>query len=462
MDFEKIMDITTGVNLKEEDFKDINIELNDLELKTMEKNILANAKDYKKENILAKKPGFLKRHSKKIAASLALITFLGASGVFLSKPAFAESIELFQNIYEKMGYYKDYKDYSEFVGQTKEDNGYRFTIEKLIGTPNKMMVAVKVTSLNKPFDKTDKNSIVKNLMPFVGFTFKIAKSGSGDNNIEYIDDYNALYVFSENIPYGKFNKRGNVTINIHSTGVKGIDPVNVDFDFKADFSKSFAKTLNLKVNKKITVCKVETSISEISTSLLGTYLKFDAFESEPEDERGLFAIEADGTIYLHSNVGSGSGGAYAFFPALTYDILNKAKSIKVIPINRTDFSKSIESTKPHYEIALKTDLKEPLKVTNVPDAYGEIYKVEHTADKIRIYYDAGDKTLGELSVADIYSHDKDRIPEEYNNSTTIIVKDSNRKNGYYIEQKAKPNEEYFFSRSYPSVAYKAGDALIVK
>ncbi|SHJ44720.1 protein of unknown function [Clostridium cavendishii DSM 21758] len=461
MDFEKIMDITNGVNLKEDDFKDINIELNDLELKTMEKTILVKINNHQEDNIKTKKINFFKKHSKKIAASFALVTFLGASCAFLSKPAFAENIEVFQNIYEKLGYYRDYKDYSEFIGQSKEDNGYRFTIEKLIGTPNKMLVAVKVTSLNKPFDKDAEKSIVKNLMPSVGFSFKVAKDGSGSSNIEYIDDYNAVYVFSEDIPYGKFNKRGNVTINIHSYGIEGIAPVNVNFNFKADFSKSFNKTLNLKVNKKVTVGKTETTISEISSSLLGTFLKFDEFGHEPYDQ-GSLAIEVDGKIYLDSNFGAGSDGAYSFFPALTYDVLNKTTSIKVIPINRADFSKEVQTSDNKYEIALKTNLKEPLKITNISGAYGEIYKIEHTADKIRVYYDAGDKTLGELSLARIYSHYKNPMPEEYNNSTTIIVKDENRKNGYYIEQKAKPDKEYFFSRSYPSVAYKAGDPLIVK
>ncbi|SHJ44311.1 protein of unknown function [Clostridium cavendishii DSM 21758] len=435
MDYKEIMDIANSLDIDKNDFKDVDVDLKSFEKKRLKKDLKKFIRNGKK---------FKARRIKIIATASVLALCLTTSGIILSKPAFADNIDILQDVYEKMGYYKDYKDYSEFVGQTKEDNGYSFTIEKLVATPNKMLVAAKVKALNGKFTKY-----------FVecSSTFsdkKVSYSG-GEIKEKVIDESTRMYIFEERIDYGKFKKRGDIKITFridpNEAMAKTLDlkedtkNVKVDFDFKVDFSHAFDKTIHKEINKKLNIGDTATYIKSMDSSILGTLFKISTYD----DTKGTLLIQVDDKIYQqHSGPGFSSEGGSLYNNEITYDTIKNAKSIKLIALEKkTIDDPDYKNKKNDSGILLPNKLETPIKTNFIKNRDGEIYKIERTTDTLRVYYDCAENTLSECSM--IVIHNKDFV-DEVTGAPTIIVKDKNRKNGYYLERAIKENEDYYLNR----------------
>lgn len=445
MDFSEIMKISEEINISEEEFEDIPVDLNEFEIKKSKREI--------KKRIKSLEDKKFKRKLGVKRLSAAGIFFVVASSliVFLSKPAFAEKIELFDEIYNKLGYYKEYKDYSQYIGESKTDKGYTFTIEKLVVTPSKAVVAIRVNS-EKPFDRDKDKSILENLSMFVNFPNMDAKWGTGRQNVEYIDDNTAILVNESEIYGGYFKKRGDFKINMHSMKIEGVDDVSANFDFKVDFSESFNKVLDRKIDKFVKIGNEETYMKSMQSTILGTHIYFTTFDM---NKNGKFILEVDDKIYRFIGWGSGEDGANTFIKELTYDIMKNAKSIKIIPIYKEDFNEELPELNSEG-LVLNENLKVPQKFMFSKDSQGEIYKLENLNDKLRIYYDNGERTLAEISSMDIYGEG-----EQYW-AKSVIEKDPERENGYFIEREINDNTKYSLRVAGLRFKYKVGEAVNIK
>lgn len=450
MDYSEIMEITNGIEIDEKEFENIDIELSDLEMKKIKKNL-------KKSTSYNRKSSDKKPIKKIIVASITICVTL-SSIILLTKPAFAERIELFESVYEKLGYYKEYKDYSQFIGETKEVKEYKFTIDKLLLTPDRVKIAIKVSS-EKPFDRTSRDtSLVKNLNCFVELSGVNPKSGSSTNHIEYIDDKNALIVHEAQIDGDNFKKRGDISIGINSTSPE-IEDLHVEFNFKVDFEKSFNKTINKRIDKKVDIGESEIYIREMKTSQIGTTIKSNIFDFMKYG----FLVQVDNKIYYYvdGNLTTDEGTS-VFIKELTYDVMKKAKSIKIIPVYMENrdiehdelFALQLQQgMSRESEVLLSDDIETPRKTNFVKDVEGEIYKIEKKNNKIRVYYDCDERTLAELSRMYIYCEEDKELPK------LVIEKDPDRTNGYFIEREIENNKEYKLIRTVFKVKYKTGEPV---
>ncbi|MFD3158535.1 DUF4179 domain-containing protein [Haloimpatiens sp. FM7330] len=417
---EKILDVIDYVDVKEEDFNYVDVEINEIEKKRIKKNI--------RKKILHKK-----KAKGKIIAAAGILGFAIFSGIILYKPAFAKDFPIFDVIYEKLGYYKEYNDYTEYIGKSKKSNGYTFTIEKLVGTPNKIVLAVKIHS-DKPFKKQPDVGYKNNFFPSVQYEGTTWDSGGSGCNL--IDKNNLLAVYEVESMSG-FPKRGKMKINIQSFEDNN-DNTSVKFNFKVDFSSSYEKTISKKINK---VIGNGTKIEKINSSILGTFIFMDNSNNDKEQP---VLLKLDENIYSFNSYGSKYKKACFFFPKVTYKEMKEAKRISIIPINR-DFNegddkwnKSMEKINKLLEkkkVSIQNKVRYYKTLTFTDDTKGEFYKIERKNNKVKLYFKSDKHTLEFLSklVLSDYAEDKDSESFISNLYWGYVYKDINTKNGYVVE-----------------------------
>ncbi|MDD7793159.1 DUF4179 domain-containing protein [Clostridium sp. 'White wine YQ'] len=445
MDDLEIMRISQGLDLKEEDFENIQVELNEFEINKTKKILRERIK---KDSINSR---YNKRSVKRLSVAALALAFISISIILLSKPAFAENIKLLDTVYEKLGYYKEYKDFSEMVGQTQENNGYSFTIDKVVVTPTKAVVAIRVNSKNV-LDKNKETSLLSNLTIMMDFPENQPKSGSGGQHVEYIDEHNALLVNEEEIQGGTFKKRGDFKLHIHSFGLDGVEKVSADFNFKVDFSKSFAMVMNTRIDKMLQFGDEKIYLKDMQSTVLGTIIRFTTADLE---KCGKFLIEVDGSVYRFINWGTSDDGGHAFIKELTYDKVKSAKSIKVIPIYIENIDENPQDLN-NDDIEITEAMNLPQKLGLLKESQGEVYRVDKTENKIRVYYCNGEKTLAELGYIYIYGEDENDF------ALSTIGKDPNRKDGYYIEREIQGNKKYYIRKTRSGLTMKTGDGINIK
>lgn len=441
MSEEEIMNLTKELNINEEEFENIEVEnFSELEIKKMKKSIRKNINI----NPLRKKV--------MVAAVISIIVV--GSTLFLYKPAFAENIGVFQTLYEKLGYYKEYKDYSQFIGERIENKGYEFVIDNLLITKNKALVAIKISSPT-PFNRENKEkSLVETINCTMKFENESGKSGAIDKEIYYIDDNNAIVILKYDIDGEGFKPVGNLNINIFSTAEECLD-IGADFNFKINFREAFKKNLIINVNKKIKVEDEEIKIGKIEASLLGTRIIFGPSEKV---DCGNIKIQVDDKIYRSYHSSRDYDKNTVFIESLTYEELKDANMIKIISICKENMGKENHDnvSQENKDIVLSNRTVLPIKTEFSSGVPGEIYKFEEKDGKIRVYYDCGKNTLAELSEMSIKGKNHTDSMEP------IMGKDENRENGYYIEMKSHGSKEYTLGRYRTQWKYKVESMVIIR
>lgn len=301
-----------------------------------------------------------------------------------------------------------------------------------IDDDNLVQQLIRVNSI-KAFEKDKKVSLVSNIMTFIDFPEVNPTSGSGGQYVEYIDDNNALLVVESEIYGGTYKKRGDFKINIHSMKIDGVEDIDVNFNFKVDFSNSFNKVIDKRVDKMVKIGEEETYIRSLQSTILGTHINFTTFDLM---KYGKFVLEIDGKIYRFISWGDGEEGAHTFINELTYNEMKNAKNIKIIPIYKEDINEEVQLVN-KQELEITELMKLPQKLDFALESQGYIYNIEKTNGKMRVYYDNGDRTLAELSFINIYGEG------EMNTAKSVIEKDPNRENGYFIEREIEENKKYF-------------------
>lgn len=312
-----------------------------------------------------------------IAATLALGILI--AGV-MSKPVIAANIPIIGDIYRELGFFKGFEDYTNYIGETKEVEGYKFTIDNIVGTPTDLLVGVKVES---PIP-------LKGLVQEDNFRVDIDMSKFGvhswtsGTDVTYLDDYTAILTSEINTTEKKLREIGE--LNLVATKVLENDTyISCDFNIKVDFSSSFRDIEKVQVNERV---DKNIKINSIEGNIVESKLWFD----------GLGAFEDNSIFYLMVN-----GKAYGWwdgtgmedtsliiprtvsvlnFPNVKYEDIKNAEDIKVI------YARIDEEYKEELDIKLeeKDGIKYPVEMNYGEDLKGGFYKVKRGDGKIKFYF----------------------------------------------------------------------------
>lgn len=129
MNIDKILENLDEINIS--DIAMPEIDLSEVEIKRVRKNL--------KDAVKGKRNKFIKKSI--IVASLAVA--IGTIGI-LTNPVAASKLSIIGDIYRELGFFAGYEEYTNFIGTSKEDNGYKFTIENIISTPSILEVGIKI------------------------------------------------------------------------------------------------------------------------------------------------------------------------------------------------------------------------------------------------------------------------------------------------------------------------------
>lgn len=312
-----------------------------------------------------------------IAATLALgILTVGV----ISKPVIAANIPIIGDIYRELGFFKGFEDYTNYIGETKEVEGYKFTIDNIVGTPTDLLVGVKVES---PIP-------LKGLVQEDNFRVDIDMSKFGVNSLSsrtdvtYLDEYTAILTAEINTTDKKLGEIGE--LNLVATKVLENDNyISCDFNIKVDFSSSFRDIEKVRVNERV---DKNIKINSIEGNIVESKLWFDGLGAFEEDS--IFYLMVDGKAYGWWD-GTGMEDTSLIiprtvsvlnFPNIKFEDIKNAEDIKVI------YARIDEGYKEELDIKLeeKDGIKYPVEMNYGEDLKGGFYDVKREEDKIKFYF----------------------------------------------------------------------------
>lgn len=275
-----------NIYFEEAEFEKIEDSLSEIEIKKLNKNL--------KKRIF--------KHNKKYikAAAIASITLI--MGTSIMTPAFAKTIVQYvpalENLYEKLGYYSEYKDFSQYIGESKEEQGYKFTIDKLVADRDTVLVALRITKpgLNAKQTETDNKVNFTMTADLTGMYRGTITGGGLDKRI--LDENTSLVLLENEVAVGKtLPKRFNMNLNIFSTSNEGI---KVDFQLPVSREKIEQETI---VKKNLGISEIEDkfkiNLSSIKVSPLNTKIKYYIDKNNDEGTFvSFYCYDDKGNIYL--------------------------------------------------------------------------------------------------------------------------------------------------------------------
>jgi hypothetical protein len=440
---DNIYELLNSSSFSEEEFDNIETDLTDLEVKQLKNNFRKNVKTFNKKKLMY------------IAASLAIFITVGT---FTVKPAFAqsfiESIPVIDSLYEKLGYYKEFKDLSSYVGLSQEKDGYKFTIDKLMADDENVMVAMRIYKSGLT-TKKDENGKVNDFMIFPLITKDSNIFMSSDNNSQILDDNTLLIVTKLNSSTSKkIPKRFDMDLIVRTANTSDILA-----KFKIPVSReSTDKETIIKNNVgKITLGKIDTiKIDRLKASSLGSSIKFSLEKGgeSPIPNFKFYLSDDKGRIYTSNTARADDSGYYIFdFTRIEKDA--KQVNISAALTSICDTAGNINKTNKlpeefNFPYGLNT-----LKTFSL-DGIGsvKINNIEKKPNNIKFHFQLDDAknllkyhipiNLGEKN-GDEFEH---YIPLE----DTSFYKDvtSVNQNDYIIEFKnLDPTKTYYYNASFP-------------
>lgn len=325
-----------------------------------------------------------KFNSKKVVGiAVACIMVIIITGGVLSTPAIAAKIPIVGEIYRKLGLFKDIEEYTNSIGESKEVNGYSFTIDNIVGTPNNILVSVKVVS-PIPFTKAAKLdnldiNVDLNDMEDIGI-----KSFSSGTRAFYIDDYTAIVLGEIENNEGKFKSQGDLNLTVSKSDEVSAD-FSINFNFKTSFSKVEKVSIGEKINDNIIIDSLETTV--IKTGLI---FKVNSSTSEVDIfGRGTneYYLELDGKLYGEQGGGGSDGIRNMRFPTVKYHDIKNAESINIVCVTPKDDIVD-EDLYSNVEWTNEEGIKYPKSITSKSGLKGRFYKVDKTDGILRLYFES--------------------------------------------------------------------------
>ncbi len=359
----EILELVDYINISEDEFTDIPVDLNDMDKKRVKKAVKRKA--LKINNL------------RRLTIACSFMVILLVSALLISKPVFADGDKLIEKIYKALGFYDKYKEYSEYIGETKELDGYKVTIENIVATEKKYAVVGKVIS-KEPFDTTQEPNNIHFSVTLLG-----ANNDSGSGSFRYIDEHTVVFL-EEHGTNSKYPERGDLVVNVDinkSRNETEKNYLNIKFKFSLDFSKEFHNSKSIDISRNIKVGDREVLIDNMYISPIETIMSGRNINREDR-----FILVLDNELYA-PNSGHGKNSQQQLTYGTTINEINKAKTISIIPMRVKMNLDSKEARaaldKITYEETLKsTIIKEEFNV-KYPKSYksfdgtdAEIYKIE--------------------------------------------------------------------------------------
>jgi hypothetical protein len=437
----EILDMLDNITIDENEFNHIDVELTDIEKRRIKKTYRKNIKENKSL-------------SKKIAIAAALIMCITAS-IVSTQPVMASNIPVLSSIYETLGIYDEYKDYTKYIGESIKVKNYTYTIEQLMVTPYKSLMTVKITSDTK-FPEDHRGFMIG---PSIGGVHW--NSGSGGEHYK-IDDYTIIQTIEHNYN-NRVPKKSTIKINIHSMDDRDIDS-NGNFEFKADFDRSYTEFESLPV-KNVNIDKFGINVKEINSSIMGTdivsKLRFkDNSEQEymKKNDTLEFALQLDDDIYgglkassTSTFLGYVTGTLKTQVDSLSVNTLKKAKNISLLVYeSRYTTEELVDMTTDEERTEQETISSQNVSFNPYlnfdEDKKGEFYGLERNDDTIKLHYKGDENNL--ISLTNSCAWSKSNSRKFY---FCKVYRDPNKADEFILEFDGVPNDLQVSINTYSNI-----------
>jgi hypothetical protein len=412
-----------------------NISFDEAEFNLKEES-LTEVEIKKLKNNLKKKVYKTNRKHLKIAASIALTAIIGIAFV---TPTFAHTIgqyiPVMDAIYEKLGYYEEFKDFSQYIGVSKEDKGYKFTIDKLVADKDTVLVALRVS--RHGLNAGEKNAYKKSDFIMTADLSGIRRGTIMGGGVEerVLDENTSLVLLENQTGPGKsLPKRFNMNVNINSMFDGN---VHVNFDFPVSREKIQNETIVKKDLGKTAIGEqAKIKLHELKASPVNTSIKY-SYEGKLEGNSyiSFYVYDDKGRIYVGSGERADDSGYRISTLSRIEEDANKLYIIPYVNVRDNNYLekyKSLDFFEKFFSIDTERvfDFKEDGKVN--------VYKVEEDGNSIKIYYslEGTQSALNKGYVINLYESNGDKLEDKIWVSTRnakLYKPDGNKPDNYCIE-----------------------------
>ncbi|WP_283690591.1 DUF4179 domain-containing protein [Clostridium perfringens] len=358
-------------------------------------------------NNLGKRKRNYKKASGICAACIAGTIILG-----VTMPTYAQNIPVLGKIFERFDSmtYENYDKYASDLNITKESNGYRVTINKIVYDTLDLEVFYTIQS-DKPLEDGLDLLDIK-----LGINNNFISSGFGGRG-EKVDDFTYVGVknysiasekfapeeLKKNILGGDIKIPNNFDLNINISSLGNITEdvkIEGDWNFNIPISdevvKENIKEQNLNINLGDELNGVE--LNKLIKTPINTVLQVTETRGLHNYNNLSFVIFDDKGRYLYSKGGTGIGDIEKnenskLFTSYNFkEVYDDSKSLTIIPyIQRENTNKKDDSN----EVTFPKEFKEKLNLngeTEIKLDNGEIYskikKIENVEKGTRLYYES--------------------------------------------------------------------------
>lgn len=413
MNEKEIMNMLDKIDINENEFDYIDVELTDIEKKRIRKNFRKAIN--KKDSIL-----------KKVCIACAVIIAIGVTPI-IAPPVMASNIPILSNIYESLGIYNEYKDYTTYIGQSITASKYTYTLDNIMVTPNQSLMAIKITS-TEPIPEDHEGFIIT---PSIGGV----PCNSGSSKNYRIDDHNIVITFEHDY-INKVPKKSTIKIDIESLDSRDMDSnSHGTFEFKADFDRSYTEFTSIPV-KNANIDKFGVKVKEVNSSIMETKIISEGYE----DDKLEFLLNIDDKLYggLKS---SSSGKMTTRFEGLDVNTINNSKNISLLIYEAKysqdecrDFRESVNKLEQPNRIEEKN--VSFLPYYNFSDKHkGEFYNLERNENTIKIHYKG--KPSDVIALSDMCAWYKGNIKL----TISKVIPNTNDENDFTIEFNNLPRDK---------------------
>lgn len=365
MNPKEILDTLDYLNINEIEMA--NVELGEMGKERIRKKIKNTIKNSRNKKI------------KKTAIAVTLAFGILTIGV-ISKPVIAANIPIIGDIYKELGFFKGFEEYTNYIGETKEVDGYKFTIDNIVGTPTDLLIGVKVESTVPLKEKVQED----NFRIDVDMSNFGINSWSSMTDINYLDEYTAVLTAEISTTENKFKELGE--INLSATKVLDDETyISCNFDVKVDFNSSFRNIEKLNVNE---IINEKIKIKFIEGNIMESKIWFNdlgAFE-----ENAVFYLMVDGKAYMWWDGNGVEDTSFIIprmvsvlnFPNVKYEDIKNAKDIKII------YGEIGDGYRENLDIKLteREGIKYPGEINYEEDLKGGFYDVKRENGMIKFYF----------------------------------------------------------------------------
>ncbi|GFZ30430.1 hypothetical protein CSC2_09560 [Clostridium zeae] len=390
------------------EFENVEDSLSEIEIKRLNKNLKKRIFKYDKKYI-------------KAAAIASITLIIGAS---VMTPAFAKTIVQYipamESLYGKLGYYSEYKDFSQYIGESKEDKGYKFTIDKLVADQDTVLVALRITKPGLNNKLKEKDSQVDFIMTADLTGMDRGTIAGGGLYKRVVDENTSLVLLENEAVVGKtLPKRFNMNLNIFSTSNEGI---KVDFQLPVSREKIEEETI---VKKSLGMSEIEDkfkiNLSEIKVSPLNTKIKYSIDKSNDENTFvSFYCYDDKGNIYLDMGGRADDSNEKS---GVVSGIEKNANKLYIVPYIMQYASKEEKKIESFDFVGKLYDVNTIREFNFKEDGKINVYNIEKKGEKIKFYYTfvGPEGFLGKQDIIQLYEL-------KGNNQDTARLKEINEEN----------------------------------